>query len=1312
MDNNCKNIQDQIAKLLTADLPAQEAAQIQNHIDSCPDCSAYLKALHADDKLLADFARTMQPTMARIETNVLHKIAHQQPKKPAPGFSKSLLAKLAAAAALILIASLLISIFTNPTDKPGDNNLTTSAPNNGNQTNEPFVKVLKKIEKMYANGDIDGLVAMLDKGQFRSKALAAKYLGRIGDESALPKLQDAYLLSQDNLPPGVTVNPFAKAIEDIKSRTTDPDTGDPDAATGQGATVVQGKTVLQDTAPTDSNTDNLLNLVPADALVCVRINNYDYTLGMVDQYLAGLSPMPAAASMMARTLLVRGLGDPNLSGINTAGKFAGFVTATDDQPADDSLDNIFVGTLMPLADYNELTKYNPNYQKADANGVSTITTGGMANPNKKMLAKRIQDYLLVASGSAYDDLLATANAISKGNSALAGKFTADEIETAASEPLWAFANIQGISNVFGPIMTAKLDELKAMLEQMNASGQGGPGPEVIGMYYGLLNVIMEEVDSVIYTSNPQSNLWKMTETVKAVPGTYLARMFAADDSIRGRNQFLGYLSDGAVFNFGFKMNRPFWEEMTLSNYDLISFLSEKAISDEILEKIEEIVKDGLAGMGDGGAFTLTFDEKAKSQFQAQYILDLEDPNTWNSSIQAGFDLWNTGGLADSMTNIGIETSYQFLPNIETHDDIQIDAVKYAIKATDPNSDFGKMIDSIYSDGFEYRWATIDQTWVGTFACDCDDAKPQLIRSLIDQVTADTTQQVPSEIETALTLLDDPNDADFVGTLNVIRYFNLAAMMSRLTPNNPLPMPQIDMESQSNIAFAGKAANGKMTIEIAMPKDHVTEIKALIEIVQQEMQQHIMLMQSRQLATTQIAPERFNIDSSAGRNMLVRQPITDANQQTAIQGLATFAQLTNGQYPAELILDSTLKEAAEALRKNMLSAPDADPNTEPDSEQINDLLSIEAPCLFYTQLKEDGNAPAYYGNTVTPEFPDAVLLRWKIADDTYRVIFADLTVEDVTAERLEQLESNPLNTIPEAIKPNPADGGMANTISNVKLSWIPATGATEHRVYFGAAPDDLSLEAEISTPAFDELPELDTDTAYYWRVDEVKQDGSIITGNTWTFTTGMLLGWWKFDEGAGTSTADASGGGNEGAINNMGDANWVDGVTGYSLDFDGVDDYVQTPLDIDQSGTCSITLAAWVYPTSTSTGKHQVISTDNVYWDWSILQFNDHWHVFTGDKSTCFKFKADPNTWQHVAAVFEVGKDVTFYKNGQAKAKGSPPVTDEVDNPIVIGNNPGQRDEFFEGRIDDVRVYNYALTSDQITAIYKESAPTEPNTPEP
>ena len=60
-------------------------------------------------------------------------------------------------------------------------------------------------------------------------------------------------------------------------------------------------------------------------------------------------------------------------------------------------------------------------------------------------------------------------------------------------------------------------------------------------------------------------------------------------------------------------------------------------------------------------------------------------------------------------------------------------------------------------------------------------------------------------------------------------------------------------------------------------------------------------------------------------------------------------------------------------------------------------------MFYGTLVDGKKEPAYYGQSVTPEDANAVLLRWKVSDSEYRVIFGDLSVRTVTTEELAELE---------------------------------------------------------------------------------------------------------------------------------------------------------------------------------------------------------------------------------------------------------------------------------------------------------------------
>ncbi|RJR22588.1 MAG: DUF2341 domain-containing protein [Nitrospiraceae bacterium] len=189
-------------------------------------------------------------------------------------------------------------------------------------------------------------------------------------------------------------------------------------------------------------------------------------------------------------------------------------------------------------------------------------------------------------------------------------------------------------------------------------------------------------------------------------------------------------------------------------------------------------------------------------------------------------------------------------------------------------------------------------------------------------------------------------------------------------------------------------------------------------------------------------------------------------------------------------------------------------------------------------------------------------------------------------------------------------------------------------------------------------------------------------------------------GAAGEVRDMSGNGYHGTAYG-GVTTVADGWEGRAGSFDGSNDSIETGLSINQSSAASpaVTMEAWVYPTSTSSGRHEVISTDNGGYDWSLLRNGGTWTVFNGTGEFSTGLSVEINQWQHIAAVFTPGTGVTFYKNGQQTASTSTISYDASTAGVVIGSRSAG-EEFFDGKIDDVAVYNRALTSSEIERHYE------------
>jgi hypothetical protein len=177
--------------------------------------------------------------------------------------------------------------------------------------------------------------------------------------------------------------------------------------------------------------------------------------------------------------------------------------------------------------------------------------------------------------------------------------------------------------------------------------------------------------------------------------------------------------------------------------------------------------------------------------------------------------------------------------------------------------------------------------------------------------------------------------------------------------------------------------------------------------------------------------------------------------------------------------------------------------------------------------------------------------------------------------------------------------------------------------------------------------------------------------------------------------DASGHGNHGR--SYYGANTVEG--GYynrAGTFDGSNDFVLTGLNIDQGADGpGATFEAWVYPTVSDTGYRHVISTENGGWDWSIVNYNNLWYIYTGESIRSTGVPVDLNQWQHVAAVFTPGSGITFYKNGVPQALNAAYIDyDTSDNSVNIGRR-ANGSYYFAGHIDEVAIYGRSLTAEEI-----------------
>lgn len=124
----------------------------------------------------------------------------------------------------------------------------------------------------------------------------------------------------------------------------------------------------------------------------------------------------------------------------------------------------------------------------------------------------------------------------------------------------------------------------------------------------------------------------------------------------------------------------------------------------------------------------------------------------------------------------------------------------------------------------------------------------------------------------------------------------------------------------------------------------------------------------------------------------------ASGEQLAEGLAYFAEFSDGRYPAKLTVGDILGEVGDIYQKQMAEGAEV----EVDDDQI---VNLKLGANYLRRLEAEGKEPVYYGPTVTPADADKVLVRWKLDGSQYRVIFGDLRIEDVDSQRLADLEAN-------------------------------------------------------------------------------------------------------------------------------------------------------------------------------------------------------------------------------------------------------------------------------------------------------------------
>ena len=214
----------------------------------------------------------------------------------------------------------------------------------------------------------------------------------------------------------------------------------------------------------------------------------------------------------------------------------------------------------------------------------------------------------------------------------------------------------------------------------------------------------------------------------------------------------------------------------------------------------------------------------------------------------------------------------------------------------------------------------------------------------------------------------------------------------------------------------------------------------------------------------------------------------------------------------------------------------------------------------------------------------------------------------------------------------------------------------------------------------------------------------------------LVGYWAFEDGVGTYADDSSFNENRGALSGMDNSDWVTGRVGKALDFDGSNDYITAPDNDSLDSTSDLTISAWVKADNwTGEGGAGVAISTLVKKDSNYILRKDDYAIYGGTGLKMYWWDGtnldvhivstpSVGVWHHIVGVNENNTTRKIYIDGVLQSG-----TDDLNNTgtraltniLEIGSG-ASASESFDGQIDDVRIYNRALSASEIKALYEGS----------
>jgi len=304
----------------------------------------------------------------------------------------------------------------------------------------------------------------------------------------------------------------------------------------------------------------------------------------------------------------------------------------------------------------------------------------------------------------------------------------------------------------------------------------------------------------------------------------------------------------------------------------------------------------------------------------------------------------------------------------------------------------------------------------------------------------------------------------------------------------------------------------------------------------------------------------------------------------------------------------------------------------------------------------------------------------------------------------------VQTRTQASKPQPADGATFYSRSRSWLSWAPSAGTKTNLIHFGADPNKLQMLSILADSYYDKLPKLKRRHWYYWRVDCKKLNGSIVKGKLWSFYTGgHMVAQWVFDQIDRPVVPNMYIKGMQGRF--VGNAHIViDQERGHVASLDGNGDWIDCGSDAQFNIAGEITVTAWIKVTVFDRRWQAIVTKGDNAWRLQRNAEEDSvYFACTGVQvpnsirgEVHGNMSVNDNLWHHTVGVYD-GIQLFLYVDGKLdNSVNASGYISQNKFPVLIGENAENSGREWNGLIDDVRIYSYALTEQEVRELYEST----------